>query len=262
MRAKEIRVPIRYSGGRVGQKLRPQRRIKSESISFAWSGVYAHRALQLRNCDAIQDDAAVSQIETAWSIAKRGRSWTICRAESANQLRRQARLIRYDGSNVPASHDLVDDSSAVGHSLALAEWQVIRAIGMEGMPDVEECWPVAHPQVAHGEQPEGPRPRVSRLNAQSMAPGIVHVELHAVPRSLTPIHLKGVIVAKAGIRQVASRLAGIVRVGLEEVNRVAVPWIRYSVQGARRKIRTSDQVTEISRRPCQVACEVPRTAVL
>src|SRR5215472_2306939 len=168
MRAKDIRVPGRYSGGGIGQKLRPQRRIKSESISFAWSGVYAHRALQLRNCDAIQDDPAVSQIETAWSITKGGRRWTICRAESANQLGRQARLIRDDGSNVPASYDLVDDSSAVGHSLTLAEWQVVGAICMEGMPNVEQCWTVAHPQVAHGEQPEGPCPRVSRLNAQSM----------------------------------------------------------------------------------------------
>src|SRR5207237_483611 len=128
---------------------RSLRRIKSERISMPWGGVYAHRILQLRNRDAIEDNAAVAQ-----RITKGSGAGTIGRAESADQLGRQARLIRYDGSNVPASHDLVDDSSAVGHSLTLAEWQVVRAIGMEGMPNVEECWPVAQPQVAHGEQPE------------------------------------------------------------------------------------------------------------
>src|SRR6266480_1422047 len=135
MRAKHIRVPSRYSGSRVGRKQRPLRRIKSERISMPWGGVYAHRILQLRNRDAIEDNAAVAQ-----RITKGSGTGTIGRAESADQLGRQARLIRYDGSNVPASHDLVDDSSAVGHSLTLAEWQVVRAIGLEEVNRVAVPW--------------------------------------------------------------------------------------------------------------------------
>src|SRR5947207_11180895 len=128
MRAKNIRVPSRYSGSRVGRKQRPLRRIKSERISMTWGGVYAHRILQLRNRDAIEDNAAVAQ-----RITKGSGTGTIGRAESADQLGRQARLIRYDGSNVPASHDLLDDSSAVGHSLTPPQWHVVRASGSEGM---------------------------------------------------------------------------------------------------------------------------------
>src|SRR5215467_4162555 len=195
MRAKDIRVPGGYSRRCVGRKLRPQRRIKSERIGMPRSGVYADRALQLRNGDAIEDDAAVAQ-----RIPKGSGAGTIRRAEAADQLGRQTRLICEDGSNVPTSHDFIHDSALIGYRLTLAEWQVVGAIGVEGMSNVEECRAVAHAQVAHGEQPECTSPGVSRMNPQRMAPSVVHVELQAVPLSLTPVHLKCVIVAKARIR--------------------------------------------------------------
>src|SRR5215472_8307742 len=108
---------------------------------------------------------------------------------------------------------------------------------MEDVPDIKQGGAVALPQVTHGKEPERPCPSIPRLNAQGMTPGVVCVELRAVPLPLTPVHLKGVIVAKARIGQVARRLAGIVRVGLEEVNRIAVSRIRYAVQGAGRETR-------------------------
>src|SRR5262249_28684152 len=133
MRAVDIRIASRYPGCRVSRKQRPLRRIKSESISLPRSGIYSNRTLQLRNGNAIQDDASVAQ-----RIPKRSGGRAIGRAESADQLGWQARLIGEDGSNVPASDDLVDDSSAVRQRLTLAEGQVVCAIGMEDVPHIKQ----------------------------------------------------------------------------------------------------------------------------
>src|SRR2546429_9344665 len=96
-RSKDIRVPSRYSGSRVGRKQRPLRRIKSERISMPWGGVYAHRILLLGNRDAIEDNAAVAQ-----RITKGIGAGTFGRTESADQLGRQAVMIRYHVSNIAA----------------------------------------------------------------------------------------------------------------------------------------------------------------
>ena len=70
---------------------------------------------------------------------------------------------------------------------------------MEDVPDIKQRGAVTLAQVTHGKEPECSGPRVPRLDSQRMAPGVVGVELHAVPMSLPPIHLEGVVVAKARI---------------------------------------------------------------
>src|SRR2546428_13186586 len=107
-------------------------------MGFAGSGGYSDGMLDWQNGDAFQDNAATAKIDPAWSVTKGSRGGTIGGAESADQLRRQTRLVSQNGSNTPASHYPVHDSAAVGHGLTLAEGQVVGAVGMEDVPDIKQ----------------------------------------------------------------------------------------------------------------------------
>src|SRR3954464_8009616 len=92
---------------------------------------------------------------------------------------------------------------------------------MNYVPIVEPRGPVTQARITHGEHIERTRPGIVWLDSQSMAPGVIHIELHSAPGFLTEIDLQGVIIPVADIILVASGLARIIRIRLEEVDRIA-----------------------------------------
>src|SRR5215472_17353701 len=115
---------------------------------------------------------------------------------------------------------------------------------MEGVTNIKQRWSVTQAQIAHREQPECSCPRVPGLNTESMAPSVIDVELHAVPRPLTPVHLKRVVVSEALIGQIACCFASVERVSLEKVDRIAVA----RICAAGRKPDVPDQIAKVSGR--------------
>src|SRR6185437_8129486 len=169
--------------------------------------VFAHGVLQLRNADAIEIHAAIAEVVDG--------------EITALHLERRAGLEGEDGSERPPTNDAAEHAGLVEIAFAGAERQVIGAAGVHRVADIVGDGRIAHTQIAQAELVELTGPLAGRRpDAQGVAPGVVHVELHTVPLLLAEIHLQAVVGGIAAGHHVAGVLAGGERVGLEDVDRI------------------------------------------
>ena len=135
--------------------------------------------------------------------------------------RRRPALPRHYSSHRVSAQNSVQRSVVGQPGPPLADRDIVRAVGMEDIADVEHRGPVALPEVAQGEGVVGAGPRIAAREAETVAEGVIRVVLQTVPGSLAKIDLQTVVIGVACGNHLSAGIAATVGVGLEEVNGVA-----------------------------------------
>src|SRR5579859_6155814 len=118
------------------------------------------------------------------------------------------------------------------------------------MPQIKQGWPVAQAQVTNREFGNCAEPLIVRLDTERMAPRVIRVKLHPMPRPLSKVHEQGVIVTVSTRRHEALSCAtatrSCIRIGLEEIKRIRTWRSETKLRGAVADGR-ANQVADVRR---------------